>query len=99
MSGKAKNEEECRWHRLAVALRISSRRICHDNGCAEDNHNCESYAYISEDGELHDICLSDYWQGWGDHDRKAHGRIAPIPLPFVGTGKELKEMVENENYQ
>lgn len=72
---------------LAQYLRKRSREICRDNGCKDGNHNCESYAYITADYRLLDICASDYFQG----SSKPH---AAIPLPFRGTMTELKKMVD-----
>ena len=66
------------------------------NDCTEYEHNCESYAYISADGMLYSICLSDYWQGWGSYNFEMHGGIAAIPLPWIGNGQDLKAAVDAE---
>ena len=44
-------------------IRERQIQICIDNSCKDDVHNCESYAYISENYQLLDICLPDYFQG------------------------------------
>ena len=92
------NDDMEMWNDLAEHLTRRSAEICEDNGCTEDEHNCESYAYISQDGDLHDICASDYWQGWGSADEKAHGGIASIPLPWAGSGENLREAVDDDSW-
>lgn len=84
------------WSRLSGYLRQRSREICRDNGCRNGEHNCESYAYISQDGSLHDICASDYWRGWGSRDEETYGQCAAVPLPWTGTGEELRTEVDNQ---
>ena len=84
------------WQKLADELKAQSKEICEMNGCTEDNHNCESYAYIAEDGSLIDVCASDYFQGWGSADEALHGGCAAIPLPWDGDGAELKDAVEDD---
>ena len=74
---------------LAAVLREESKQICKLNGCTEDNHNCESYAYFDySDGvyELADICCSDYAQ-------KCYASY--VCLPFCGSGKDLLDELEN----
>lgn len=75
--------------KLAKYLRERSREICKDNGCRGDNHNCESYAYITEDLDLLDICCPGYLQG----SSKPH---AAVMLPFRGCGRDLIEEVERD---
>ena len=87
---------EQEWAELAEYLAGRSVEICADNGCTEEEHVCESYAYIAEDGTLSDICYPDYWQGWGSEDIENHGQCAAIPLPFDGTGDDLRESVESD---
>lgn len=77
------------WNKLSTYLKRRSKVICQDNGCDEDEHHCESFAYIREDGALLDICCSDYFQGCS----KPYGAIS---LPWSGTGKELKSEVESD---
>jgi hypothetical protein len=77
------------WNKLAKYLKKRSKEICRDNKCTEDNHNCESYAYITEEGDLLDICTSDYFQGSSKPN-------AAISLPFNGSGQDLKRQVEIE---
>jgi hypothetical protein len=74
---------------LARYIGRRSKEICADNECTEDNHNCESYAYINEDMDLLDICCPDYFCG----SRK---RYAAVPLPWEGTGAELIKAVEDD---
>ena len=88
--------DEARWQELAEWLADKSADICQDNGCEEDEHNCESYAYISQDAKCHDVCLSDYWRGWGSDDEERHGRLAAVLLPFHGSGLDLREMVDED---
>ena len=87
-----------KWNALAKFLGDTSIDICKDNDCDidHDKHNCESYAYISADGMMHDICYPDYWQGWGADDIAYHGNIAAIPLPWHGHGQDLKSAVDND---
>ena len=82
------------WKKLAKYLTERSERICADNDCTEYDHHCESYAYISANGRLHDICGSDYWQGFGSCAIEEHGNIAAIPLPWVGNGQDLKSAID-----
>jgi hypothetical protein len=76
---------------LAQYLKQRSKEICKDNNCTEDNHNCESYAYITNDGQLLDICYPDFFQG----SSKPH---AAISLPWNGTQKELMEQIKEQCY-
>jgi hypothetical protein len=73
---------------LSKYLKQRSKEICRDNKCTEDQHNCESYAYITHDGKLMDICASDYWIG----SSRPH---AAIPLPWTGNQKELEKEIKN----
>ena len=82
------------WQDLAEYLGKRSDEICGDCGCTEDEHFCESNAYITEDGDLIDICAPGFFQGWGSEDVQAHGEYAVISLPWHGTGEELKAEVE-----
>lgn len=74
---------------LAKYLKKRSAEICHDNGCWGNDHNCESYAYITKCGELLDICSSDLFQGHG-------GPYAAISLPWSGSQKELMRQVRED---
>jgi hypothetical protein len=76
------------WNELAKYLETRSAEICQSNGCTDDQHNCESYAYISDNG-LMDICAPDFFQG----SSKPH---AAIPLPWSGTGADLEEEVTEQ---
>lgn len=90
------NENELEY--MAQELSKQSKDICEANGCPEDEHNCESYAYFdikkNKFGDiisfsLGDICSSDYAQKTYD--------IA-IPLPFDGDGAALLEaLYENDS--
>jgi hypothetical protein len=77
------------WNKLSAYLRRRSREICKDNNCTRDGHNCESYAYIRVDGTLIDICISDYFCG-------GYGPYAAIPMPWIGTGRELRDAVSDD---
>lgn len=76
---------------LAEYLQERSAEICRDNSCdiEADDHNCESYAYITANYELIDLCLPDYFQGW---DKP----YAAIALPWEGTQEELEKEVDND---
>jgi len=74
---------------LARHLKMRSKEICRDNGCTKDNHNCESYAYIDREGNLLDICMSDYFQG-------SSKPVAAISLPWVGSQAELLDEIEEQ---
>lgn len=76
------------WNELSQYLEQVSFEICRNNGCTEDNHNCGSYAYLDENGNVLDICYPDYFQGHS-------GNVVSIPLPWNGTGKELKQEFKN----
>jgi hypothetical protein len=91
-----KREIQSQLAQLAKFLTKKSKEICRDNQCTEDNHNCESNAYIDitidkDDNILSidviDICLSDYMQ------RSTNSMIS---LPFSGSGKDLAEMLISE---
>ena len=83
------------WKEISDHIAIRSTEICKDNGCTEDEHKCESYAYIVIDSNgqpiLRDVCCRDYWQG----DCQS---TAAIPLPWNGTPAELKEEVLEQTY-
>ena len=68
-----------------------SKEICADNECTDDEHNCESYAYITKDGNLLDVCTSDYFQGSSEP-------VAAIPLPWNGTQEELDAEIAEQTY-
>ena len=87
-----------KWAKLSAYLKQRSKEICRDNDCTADNHNCESYAYIAEAGNLIDICVSDYFQGWGSADEQNHGGYAAIMLPWTGTAQDLKEAVAQDSF-
>ena len=81
---------------LAAYLTERSAEICADNQCTDDEHNCESFAYISHKcGEycLHDICYPDFWHGWGSHDEALYGELAALPMPFDGDGVFLERAI------
>lgn len=89
---------------LAKFLSEQSREICADNGCSDDSHNCESYAYLSIKyspdsdtyyiGGVIDICSSDYFQGF-------NGEHIALPLPFEGNGDDLLDAFRryDDNYR
>lgn len=74
---------------LAKYLAKRSQEICRDNGCTEDEHKCEAYAYINKKGQLLDICCSDYFQGSSD-------LVAAIPLPFYGTAEDIQKEIDDQ---
>ena len=71
---------------LAQYLTRRGAEICRDNGCTEEEHRCESYAYINDDMGLMDLCASDYFQG-------SSGPYACIPMPWHGSYTELRKEV------
>lgn len=87
---------ETEWDHLAEFLVLRSEKICEDNGCTKKKHFCESNAYITENGHLVDICVSDFFQEWGFHDKDKFGQLVVIPLPWKGTGKKLKDIIDSE---
>lgn len=89
-----REQKQKAWQELAEYLELRSKDICQENKCTEDDHNCESNAYITEYGSLIDICISDYFQGWGSDDIDRHGEYAVVPLPWIGNGQELRHEVE-----
>ena len=76
---------------LAQYLRKRSKEICLDNECTEDEHKCESYAYITKKGSLLDICYPDYFQGHS-------GSYAAIGLPWSGSQRELMRQVKEDTW-
>jgi len=86
------------WKRLAKELVEISNDLCAD--CELPNHcdECANFAYVAEDAHLSDVCYPDYHQGWGSYDVEAHGHLAAIPLPWEGSGEELKEEVAEQTY-
>lgn len=77
---------------LAEHLKTRSAEICRDNGCTEDEHKCESYAYVRHDGQLLDICAPDFFQG-------TSAPHAAIALPWTGTDEELKKEIEEQTWE
>ena len=73
----------------AQYLRKQSKEICQMNGCANDEHNCGSYAYITKDGQLLDVCYPDYFQGSSEP-------VAAISLPWSGSQKELEREIADQ---
>lgn len=74
---------------LSQYLTQRSREICELNGCTEDEHKCESYAYINANVRLMDICAPDYFQG-------SSAPHAAIPLPWAGSQAELEAEVADQ---
>jgi len=74
---------------LNLYLQKESDEICRMNGCTEDEHHCESYAYIDVGGSLLDICYPDYFQGTGEP-------YSAIALPWFGTDQELEDEIVNQ---
>jgi len=79
-------------NKLSAELKRQSKDICAMNHCTSEEHYCESYAYISKDGWILDICYPDYFQGTS----KSH---AAICLPWSGTGKELRDEIEEQTFE
>jgi hypothetical protein len=77
---------------LAQYLKQRGKEICRDNKCKEEEHYCESYAYINANMQLLDICVSDFFGGTS----KPHAAIA---LPWEGNQKELEEEVIEQCYE
>lgn len=82
---------EKHYQNIINFLKEQSAKICSDNECTEDNHNCESYAYFDyykadDKFELVGICLPDYCQRIYD---------SCIPLPFDGSIEDLVNELEN----
>lgn len=79
------------WSNLAAHLRKRSTEICADNNCNVDEgeHRCESYAYITANGALLDICMPDYFAG-------CSFPYAAISLPWHGNGDDLDSAVAME---
>ena len=89
--GLYQEQFERHWYEsIAHHLSYKSLAICRDNRCTDEQHNCESFAYFDDnaDGyfELKTICLPDYCQRCYD---------VALPLPWSGTGAELKQELEN----
>ena len=79
---------------LAAYLRNRSIEICLDNDCCVagagiDVHYCDSYAYITAQGVLLDICQPDYFVG------SSHP-VAAISLPWEGSSVELVDEVNDQ---
>ena len=89
-----KKKAEADWNEIVEYLKNRSVEICKDNGCdlENDNHNCESYAYITANGQLLDVSGADYFAGTSDP-------YAAISLPFTGTGDDLKNEVEEQTFE
>lgn len=94
--------------RMAHGLSELSRGICRDNGCTEEDHNCESIAYCTVylddvenrivDLDIHDVCLSDFWRGWYESERTdsaLHRYESIIYLPFGGDAQELADRIDS----
>lgn len=73
--------------KLAEKLAEYSRECCEANKCTDETHNCESYAYIREDGQLLDVCMADYFAGCP----RPH---AAVSLPWKEDGIELAKEVD-----
>jgi len=68
---------EANWKDALEYITKRSKEICESNKCTDDEHFCESNAYITKDGTVHDVSPSDFFQGWGSSDIESWGRIAP----------------------
>lgn len=79
-----------KWNELAEYLKKVSGDVCKLNNCTDEDHSCQSYAYIDINGDVWDVCAPDYFQG-------GHN-IAAIPLPFDGSGDDLEDEVLDQTY-
>jgi hypothetical protein len=77
---------------LSKYLRRRSREICRENGCTEDEHNCESHAHIAAHGSLIDVCAPGFFQG-------SPYPVATLPLPWTGTQKGLEAEILDQVYE
>jgi hypothetical protein len=99
---------------LSQYLRQRSKEICADNHCTEDQHNCESYAYIAVDRRKKNdntfyspkspIALDPSTMRLldicaSDYFQGHSGPYAAIPLPWNGTQVELREEVLNQCWE
>jgi len=80
------------WDNLAEHLAERSKDICHSNRCTEEEHKCESYAYVLRDGTLLDVCYPDFFQGTSKP-------VAAVCMPWTGTGEELQNEVEEQTWE
>ena len=85
-------QQEAHYQRIADYLENQSEDICEMNGCTEEEHFCESYAYFDYDKptktySLAEICGSDYAQ-------QCYASL--IPLPFSGNAFDLFSQLEDE---
>jgi hypothetical protein len=86
---------EAYYQLITDRIENASEDICKANGCIENEHYCESYAYFNYDKTtkryyLADICGSDYAQ-------KCYASY--IPLPFSGNAFDLFVALEAELLQ
>jgi len=77
--------------KLLFYIRERQKQICIDNSCKNDEHNCESYAYISKDYQLLDICLPDYFIG----SNKSYAAIS-LPLSDALSVDEFKVNIDEQ---
>ena len=78
---------------LLKYLKSQSEEICVDNGCTEEDHQCNSCAYFDyikeSDIFLHRItCYPDYCQ-------RSYDICLPMPIN-AKNGKELLELLKDE---
>jgi hypothetical protein len=86
------NNERGKHMDLATYLKQQSAKICQMNECTEDEHKCESYAYIDKERNLLDICYSDFFAGSSEP-------YAAIPLPWDGTQEELEDEIASQTWE
>lgn len=84
----------------ALFLGKYSEEICETNGCTEDDHKCESYAYIQVETDVNvitgvtmlkehallTVCAPDYFQGCSSEH-------VALPLPWDGSADELEASI------
>lgn len=77
------------WDILNSHLIKTSERICNDNDCTEEGHNCGSFAYFRRD-ENGEPCLIDI--SVPDYITDSNGPVAlPLPRDKDSNGLELKD--------
>lgn len=76
---------------LIQYLQSCQARICSDNECTEEEHKCESYAYIDEHYDLMDLCNPDFFQG----SSKPYA-VVPLPLSDPTTVEDFKKEIDDQ---
>lgn len=74
--------------RLVAVLNRRSRKICLRSGCKQSNYRCDSYAYLSKDGQLLTI-------GTPQSIKRSAEPCAALLLPWRGTFVDMVEKIAN----